>query len=254
MPFSELMPVAQHRDEVDAAVPCSKHAEAEETRPEASLKEGANRPPEDDQGSANVDDDVRVPQGPIDETLTDPVERLVADLQSLEERTAALLSRAFRGSTRDTLVPPQSPHRKENYDEVTRKRQPGPEASRPDINPDPVFIVPMALANLMPRSQPPEAGQLGAMRELAANQARSAIDTHHRNSLLKKALNSGTAAFACLAGTVVALTCEPILGQSMRVGRMVAVVASVYFLSVFFVSAKNWATSLSASTNEQASE
>ena len=46
MPFSEPMRFEQLREEVDVAVPCSKHAEAEKSRPKASLKEGAKRPPE----------------------------------------------------------------------------------------------------------------------------------------------------------------------------------------------------------------
>jgi len=94
------------------------------------------------------------------------------------------------------------------------------------------------LAELTARSKPPESIGWTSMREIANSQTRAALTTHQKLRLSNSILNNGAAGLACLTGTVIALICAPILGQTMRIGEMAGVVASIYFLFKSFLSAR----------------
>ena len=94
------------------------------------------------------------------------------------------------------------------------------------------------LAELTARSKPPESIGWASMRELANSQIRAALATHQKIRLSNNTLNNGAAGLACLTGTVTALICAPVLGQTMRIGEMAGVVASIYFLYTSFLSAR----------------
>jgi hypothetical protein len=173
-------------------------------------------------------------------------QQILDELSSIQEYMTALLTRV-RGENGSAAHAGEPPARAGRASATAIPLEPQPVAPDPDILAAPTCFAPMDAGELKPRSRPPEVAHLDAIREVASSQFRAAIDKHHKSCLLRRAVNNGAAGFACLLGVVVTLSSAPALGPVMAVGRMAAVVASVYFLYVAYVSARAWQATISKS-------
>lgn len=228
---SDKAQIASARSSADPRrVPSGLTIEAE--HPTAAISE-------DRAGLAKPDSDATVPQELIGEPLADQENQIFDELCEVQEYMAELLGRLADGGPPHaaTNLMPRSMKKANTSGIVERSNA---EATNPEVHPDRDCVAATVLTDLEPRPKPPEIQNLDAMRELANAQSHAAINTHHRNLLERRMLNNGAAGLACLIGSVVALICAPILGETMGIGRMAAVVACVYFLHVSFVSARAW--------------
>ncbi len=198
---------------------------------------------EDPAELAVPDSDAALPQELNREPLADQESEILDDVREVHDYMVALLGRLGTDGTSHAAVADLMPRARKKYNTSAIAEQPRAESTKPESTPDRACVAAPMLTELEPRQKPPEISNLVVMRELANEHTRAAIDTHHRNFLEKSMLNNGAAGLACLIGSVVALICAPVLGETMGIGRGAAVVASVYFLHVSYVSARAWLAS-----------
>jgi hypothetical protein len=176
----------------------------------------------------------RAASEPHQDRLSEADSQVLDDAREINEYMAALLDRnGIDGTEQAPLYDP--PSRREEQPTSHVAELPATKA-KPTVDADQACLAPMTEHNLQPRAKPPESTMLNAMREVANLHAKSALDTHLERFLIRRTLNSAAAGLACLIAAIVAIACAPILGHSMHVGLVVAVVASVYFFWVCFRS------------------
>jgi len=83
--------------------------------------------------------------------------------------------------------------------------------------------------DMVPRA-PAEVADLAAMRELANNQARLAIDAHGRKRLIRTALITSSAALGCLLTTMLFLALVEPHHTAFRTLAMAGFVGTVFWL------------------------
>jgi hypothetical protein len=191
-------------------------------------------------------------ESPVSENLVDEPDRvkeemILGEIQVVQDYMDALLNRVRGENAPQTRFVPVASRSKKGLTQARSKKPLAAETADPSAKADCECQSLPPLAELTARSKPPESIGWGSMRDLANSQARAAIDAHQRVRLSKSVLNNGAAGLACLIGTVVALICAPVLGQTMGIGPMAGVVASIYFLYSAFLSARAWLISRSSS-------
>ena len=170
-------------------------------------------------------------------------EHVLDEIYAIQDYMDALMIRVRGENAPDPVFVPAAPRSTRDRRQARSENPLAAETAKPDIKPDGDCLSLPPLAELQPRSKPPESMGWGSMRELANSQSRAAIDTHHRIRREKNIRNNCAAGLACLIGTVVAWICAPIPGQAMGLGMMAGAVASVYFLYASFLSARAWLAS-----------
>ena len=159
--------------------------------------------------------------------------------QSIEDYMAGLLNRMRGGAPAPAVVAPEPKRNKRKSDPAPASEQPkAPENAHAAVRVQQVVDMPMGLTELTRRPQPPQVISYAAMRELANNQARIAIDTHGKKELLKATLINSGLAIACFAGTLTIFTTMPNDVPGLRTGSMAVLVGGVYWLLEAVVAGK----------------
>lgn len=183
------------------------------------------------------------------ETVGSAGERICDELKSIQEYVADLLIRVGgKGKSASPVAAADAPL-ESKIDESTTDMQ---EASQCESGVRHGYVLPTQLRDLAPRSKPPDARYLDAMRQLANSHAQVAVDSHARSCLRRRALNNALAGIVCLAGTVICLATFTALGPAIAVGQTAGIVGTVYFLCVASVATRRWLACPSVSANEAA--
>jgi len=158
--------------------------------------------------------------------------------QSIEDYMAGLLNRMRGSAPAPTVIAPEPKRNKRKSDPVPEGEKPkASENAHAAVRLQQVVDMPMGLTELTRRSQPASTTSYAAMRELANNQARIAIDTHGKKEMLKATLINAGLAVTCFAGTLgVYTTMGDVPG--LRTGSMAILIGGVYWLLEAIVAGK----------------
>ena len=145
---------------------------------------------------------------------------------------AGLLNRMRGGSDADVVIAPErKPTSQEEAPPLVPEVKPPAAPIEPVVIAQRVIDVHMAPVEMERRlTTVAEVSDLAAMRELANNHARIAIDTHGKKQLLKTALGAWTGGIGAAAGSLVAFCLLPADELVMRAGCMTGFMASGYWI------------------------
>jgi hypothetical protein len=204
-----------------------------------SASQDSNEHPSPEQASESKQQEQVVDEAPTNEVAEPkPVvraartQRVTDEDQSIEQYMAGLLNRMRGGSDADVVIAPErKPTRQEEAPPLVPEVKPPAAPIEPVASAQRVIDVHMAPVEMERRSTTVgEVNDLAAMRELANNHARIAIDTHGKKQLLKTALGAWTGGIGAAVGSLVVFCLLPTEEVAMRAGCMTGFVASSYWI------------------------
>jgi hypothetical protein len=159
-------------------------------------------------------------------------QRVADEDQSIEQYMAGLLNRMRGGSDADVVIAPErKPAKQEDPPPLVPEVKPPAAPVELEVSAQRVIDVHMAPVEMARRSTTvTEVNDLAAMRELANNHARIAIDTHSKKQLLKTALGAWTGGIGAATSSLVGFCLLPTDEVVMRAGCMAGFVVSSYWI------------------------